>query len=59
MLMPSASGKYGVPYKTFQLEASQGKRDISALHEIDEDTRKAKGGLVGSTHGVGRVLPFP
>src|SRR5512135_1283308 len=41
--------KYGVPYKTFELEASQGKRDAAALREIDEKTKSDKGGLIGST----------
>ncbi len=35
--------KYGVPYKTFELEASRGKRDIAALREIDEHNSKRKG----------------
>jgi len=50
--------KYGVPYKTFQFEASQGKRDISALLEIDEDTRKANGGLIGATMVSDAFFPF-
>lgn len=50
--------KYGVPYKTFELEASQGKRDIAALREIDEQTRKDKGGLIGSTMVSDAFFPF-
>ena len=50
--------KYGVPYKTFELEASQGKRDIAALGEIDEATKKHKGGLVGSTMVSDAFFPF-
>ena len=50
--------KYGIPYKTFELEASQGKRDIAALQEIDEQTKKDKGGLVGSTMVSDAFFPF-
>jgi len=50
--------KYGVPYKTFELEASQGKRDIAALREIDELTKKEKGGLIGSTMVSDAFFPF-
>jgi phosphoribosylaminoimidazolecarboxamide formyltransferase/IMP cyclohydrolase len=50
--------KYGVPYKTFELEASQGKRDITALREIDEITKKEKGGLSGSTMVSDAFFPF-
>jgi phosphoribosylaminoimidazolecarboxamide formyltransferase/IMP cyclohydrolase len=50
--------KYGVPYKTFELEALEGKRDVSALREIDELTKKDKGGLVGSTMVSDAFFPF-
>lgn len=50
--------KYGVPYKTFELEAGQGKRDGNALKEIDEQTRKDKGGLIGSTMVSDAFFPF-
>ena len=50
--------KYGVPYKTFELEASEGKRDISALREIDALTKKEKGGLIGSTMVSDAFFPF-
>jgi len=50
--------KYGIPYKTFELEASQGKRDFIALREIDEVTKKEKGGLVGSTMVSDAFFPF-
>lgn len=51
-------GKYGVPYKTFELEASQGKRDREALKEIDEQARKDKGGLIGATMVSDAFFPF-
>ncbi len=50
--------KHGVPYKTFELEAEQGKRDRSLLKEIDEETRKNKGGLIGATMVSDAFFPF-
>ncbi len=50
--------KYGVPYKTFELEANQGKRDKGALKEIDEQTKQEKGGLVGSVMVSDAFFPF-
>jgi phosphoribosylaminoimidazolecarboxamide formyltransferase/IMP cyclohydrolase len=50
--------KYGIPYKTFELEAAQGKRDRGALKEIDEQTKKDKGGLIGSTMVSDAFFPF-
>jgi phosphoribosylaminoimidazolecarboxamide formyltransferase/IMP cyclohydrolase len=50
--------KYGIPYKTFELEAVQGKRDQAALREIDEQTNKDKGGLIGSTMVSDAFFPF-
>jgi phosphoribosylaminoimidazolecarboxamide formyltransferase/IMP cyclohydrolase len=50
--------KYGIPYKTFELEAAQGKRDKGALKEIDEQTKKDKGGLIGSTMVSDAFFPF-
>jgi phosphoribosylaminoimidazolecarboxamide formyltransferase / IMP cyclohydrolase len=50
--------KHGVPYKEFELEASQGKRDKGALKEIDEQARKDKGGLIGSVMVSDAFFPF-
>ena len=50
--------RYGVPYKTYELEAAQGKRDIAALREIDAESNKAKGGLIGSTMVSDAFFPF-
>jgi phosphoribosylaminoimidazolecarboxamide formyltransferase/IMP cyclohydrolase len=50
--------RYGVPYKTFELEASLGKRDMSALNEISEETKRKKGGLAGSTMVSDAFFPF-
>jgi phosphoribosylaminoimidazolecarboxamide formyltransferase / IMP cyclohydrolase len=49
---------YGVPYKTFELEAAQGKRDIQPLREIDEETKRDKGGLIGATMVSDAFFPF-
>ena len=50
--------KHGIPYKQFELEASQGKRDAGALREIDEQTKKDKGGLIGSVMVSDAFFPF-
>ncbi len=50
--------KYGVPYKTFELEAIQGKRDKGALAEIDEQTKMDRGGLIGSAMISDAFFPF-
>jgi phosphoribosylaminoimidazolecarboxamide formyltransferase/IMP cyclohydrolase len=50
--------KFGIPYKTFEREASQGNRDIAALREIDELTKQDKGGLIGSTMVSDAFFPF-
>jgi phosphoribosylaminoimidazolecarboxamide formyltransferase/IMP cyclohydrolase len=50
--------KYGIPYKQFELEAGQGKRNKDALQEIDEQTRKDRGGLIGSIMVSDAFFPF-
>ncbi len=50
--------KYGIPYKSFELEASQGKRDAAALKEIDEETKLKKGGLIGAAMVSDAFFPF-
>ena len=50
--------QYGVPYKTFELEASQGKRDGAVLREIDEKAKEEKGGLIGATMVSDAFFPF-
>ncbi len=50
--------KYGIPYKQFELEAGQGKRDRDALKEIDEQTKREKGGLIGSIMVSDAFFPF-
>ena len=50
--------KYGVPYKTFDLDVKNRKRDGNVLLEIDEETRKNKGGLIGSVMVSDAFFPF-
>jgi phosphoribosylaminoimidazolecarboxamide formyltransferase/IMP cyclohydrolase len=50
--------QYGVPYKTFEREVALGKRDGAALRAIDEETKKNRGGLLGSTMVSDAFFPF-
>jgi phosphoribosylaminoimidazolecarboxamide formyltransferase/IMP cyclohydrolase len=50
--------RHGVPYKTFELEAAQGRKDPAALREIDEETKRDRGGLLGSTMVSDAFFPF-
>ncbi|HYA12070.1 MAG TPA: hypothetical protein VEF37_03715 [Thermodesulfovibrionales bacterium] len=50
--------KYGVPYKTFELDVKNGKRDKNALREIDKETKKKKAGLRGSVMVSDAFFPF-
>jgi phosphoribosylaminoimidazolecarboxamide formyltransferase/IMP cyclohydrolase len=50
--------KHGIPYKEFELEAGQGKRDRSVLREIDEQTARDKGGLIGCVMVSDAFFPF-
>ncbi|HMK43199.1 MAG TPA: hypothetical protein VK445_03600 [Dissulfurispiraceae bacterium] len=50
--------RFGIPYKTYELEAAQGKRDSAALKEIDAQTQNEKGGLIGSTMVSDAFFPF-
>jgi phosphoribosylaminoimidazolecarboxamide formyltransferase/IMP cyclohydrolase len=50
--------KYGVPYKTFEVDVKNGKRDGNVLLEIDEETKKNKGGLIGSVMVSDAFFPF-
>jgi len=50
--------KYGVPYKTFELDVKNEKRDKVALREIDKETKKKKGGLRGSVMVSDAFFPF-
>jgi len=50
--------KYGVPYKTFELDVKNGKRDKDELREMDEETKRDKGGLIGSVMISDAFFPF-
>jgi phosphoribosylaminoimidazolecarboxamide formyltransferase/IMP cyclohydrolase len=50
--------RYGVPYKTFELDVKSGKTAKDALLEIDEETKKNKGGLIGSVMISDAFFPF-
>jgi phosphoribosylaminoimidazolecarboxamide formyltransferase/IMP cyclohydrolase len=50
--------QFGIPYKTFQLQVRQGLRDGAALREIDDQTQRDKGGLIGSTMVSDAFFPF-
>ncbi|MEO5358407.1 MAG: IMP cyclohydrolase [Nitrospirae bacterium YQR-1] len=50
--------KYGIAYKTLEQEACRGKRDIGLLREIDDETKRNKGGLIGSVMISDAFFPF-
>ena len=50
--------KYGIPYKTLEMEVGQGKRDPSAIEEIDLQTKKDRGGIKGSVMVSDAFFPF-
>jgi phosphoribosylaminoimidazolecarboxamide formyltransferase/IMP cyclohydrolase len=50
--------KYGIPYKTLELEIAAGKRAASLKEEIDQETKKAHGGLIGSIMVSDAFFPF-
>jgi phosphoribosylaminoimidazolecarboxamide formyltransferase/IMP cyclohydrolase len=50
--------KFGVPYAVFKLEAERGARKLEDLKEIEEYTKKQKGGLLGSIVVSDGFFPF-
>jgi len=50
--------KHGIPYKEFELDVKNGKRNQDALFEIDEETKRNKGGLISSVMISDGFLPF-
>jgi phosphoribosylaminoimidazolecarboxamide formyltransferase/IMP cyclohydrolase len=50
--------RHGIPYKTFELDVKNGKRDKKALLQIDRKTKKEKGGLIGSVMVSDAFFPF-
>lgn len=49
---------YRIPYKTLEMEVARGERDTGLLQEIDEETRKNKGGLIGAVMISDAFFPF-
>jgi phosphoribosylaminoimidazolecarboxamide formyltransferase / IMP cyclohydrolase len=50
--------KYGIPYKTLEMEIGQGKRDPAAKKEIDQQTQEARGGIKGAVMISDAFFPF-
>jgi phosphoribosylaminoimidazolecarboxamide formyltransferase/IMP cyclohydrolase len=50
--------KHGIPYKDMELKVRKGEKDRSVLKEIDEETKRAKGGLIGATMVSDAFFPF-
>jgi phosphoribosylaminoimidazolecarboxamide formyltransferase / IMP cyclohydrolase len=50
--------KHGIPYKDLELMISKGQKDQALLDEINQETKKAKGGLIGSTMVSDAFFPF-
>jgi len=50
--------RHGMPYKDMELKVRKGEKKRSVLEEIDEETRQAKGGLIGSTMVSDAFFPF-
>jgi phosphoribosylaminoimidazolecarboxamide formyltransferase/IMP cyclohydrolase len=49
---------YGIPYKSLEMEVARGERNASLIEEIDEETRKNKGGLIGAVMVSDAFFPF-
>ena len=50
--------RYKIPYKEMQLKVKAREKDKGVLKEIDKETKKAKGGLIGSTMVSDAFFPF-
>jgi phosphoribosylaminoimidazolecarboxamide formyltransferase/IMP cyclohydrolase len=49
---------HGIPYKDLMLQVDRGDRDRVRLEEIDQETREAKGGLIGAAMVSDAFFPF-
>jgi phosphoribosylaminoimidazolecarboxamide formyltransferase/IMP cyclohydrolase len=49
---------HGLAYKDLLLQVDRGERDRALLDEIDEETRNAKGGLMGAAMVSDAFFPF-
>jgi phosphoribosylaminoimidazolecarboxamide formyltransferase/IMP cyclohydrolase len=50
--------KYGIPYKTFELDVRDGKRGRMDLVKIDTEAKEQRGGLIGSVMISDAFFPF-
>jgi phosphoribosylaminoimidazolecarboxamide formyltransferase/IMP cyclohydrolase len=50
--------RYGIPYKSFELDVKNGKWNKDELLAIDEETKRNKGGLIGSVMISDAFFPF-
>ena len=50
--------KHGVSYKELELSVEKGQKDRERLSEIDQQTKEAKGGLIGSCMVSDAFFPF-
>jgi phosphoribosylaminoimidazolecarboxamide formyltransferase/IMP cyclohydrolase len=50
--------RHGIPYKELELAIARGTKDRALKEEIDEATRVAKGGLIGSAMVSDAFFPF-
>lgn len=50
--------KYGIPYKTLEMEIAQGKRNPGTKEEIDRQTQEAHGGIQGAVMVSDAFFPF-
>ncbi len=49
---------HNMGYKDLQLQVDRGEKDMGLLEEIDEKTRKARGGLIGASMVSDAFFPF-
>lgn len=50
--------RHGVPYKELELMAEKGQKDRGLIQEIDQETKAAKGGLIGAAMVSDAFFPF-
>jgi phosphoribosylaminoimidazolecarboxamide formyltransferase / IMP cyclohydrolase len=50
--------RHGVSYKELELMAEKGEKDRGLIEKIDQETREAKGGLVGAAMVSDAFFPF-
>jgi phosphoribosylaminoimidazolecarboxamide formyltransferase/IMP cyclohydrolase len=50
--------RHGVSYKELELMAEKGEKDRGLIEKIDQETREAKGGLIGAAMVSDAFFPF-